>query len=83
MVLSTVTLAALSAAVGIVGAFPFWPKAQQARQDSGRFATQYWANDYATLDYNDLGGGEYNVSWDNGFGGNFVVGKGYSPGGYM
>jgi len=54
----------------------------QARQ-GGNFANQYWENDFADLDYVSGAGGQYSAVWDNGFGGNFVVGKGYRPGGKM
>lgn len=47
------------------------------------YAIQNWANDFADVDFNNLAGGAFNVSWSNGFGGNFVVGKGYRPGGDM
>lgn len=49
----------------------------QARQD--RFTTQYWANDFADLDWTSGPAGQFNLTWNNGFGGNFVVGKGYRP----
>ncbi|OAG08259.1 uncharacterized protein CC84DRAFT_1140837 [Paraphaeosphaeria sporulosa] len=43
-------------------------------------AIQNWSNDFADVDFNNNAGGNFNVTWDNGFGGNFVVGKGYRPG---
>ena len=46
-------------------------------------AIQNWSNDFADVDFKNLAGGAFNVSWNNGFGGNFVVGKGYRPGGNM
>ncbi|KAK3208849.1 hypothetical protein GRF29_77g2227742 [Pseudopithomyces chartarum] len=46
-------------------------------------AIQNWSNDFADVDFNNLAGGAFNVTWNNGFGGNFVVGKGYRPGGDM
>ncbi|OAL03679.1 concanavalin A-like lectin/glucanase [Phaeosphaeriaceae sp. SRC1lsM3a] len=51
------------------------------RQNNNNFnSIQYWANDFADVDFNNNAGGNFNVTWDNGFGGNFVVGKGYRPG---
>ena len=44
------------------------------------FRTQYWANDNANLSWTSGPGGSYRVSWNQRSGGNFVVGKGYSPG---
>lgn len=43
-------------------------------------AIQNWANDFADVDFNNNAGGNFNVTWNNGFAGNFVVGKGYRPG---
>ena len=43
-------------------------------------SVQNWSNDFADLEF-DLGtNGSFSVDWDNGFGGNFVVGRGYQPG---
>lgn len=42
-----------------------------------RFATQYWANDKASLAWASGAAGAYSVNWSNPSGGNFVVGKGY------
>jgi endo-1,4-beta-xylanase len=55
--------------------------ALEARQNN--FATQYWANEFADLNWTSGAAGNYKVTWDQGFGGNFVVGKGYRPGGNM
>jgi hypothetical protein len=41
--------------------------------------TQYWANDFADLDWEPGANGSFQVTWDNPPGGNFVVGKGYRP----
>jgi endo-1,4-beta-xylanase len=49
----------------------------EARQQ--RFITQYWANDFASLNWTSGPAGQFNLTWNNGFGGNFVVGKGYRP----
>lgn len=66
----------------VVGVAPVGPQPLAPRQGGG-FATQYWANDWAKLDYKSGPAGQYSVTWNNGFGGNFVVGKGYRPGGDM
>ena len=54
-------------------------RALALRQNSFN-AIQNWANDFADVDFNNNAGGNFNVTWDNGFAGNFVVGKGYRPG---
>lgn len=66
----------------VVGVTPVGPQPLAPRQGGG-FTTQYWANDWADLDYKSGPAGQYSVTWNNGFGGNFVVGKGYRPGGDM
>jgi endo-1,4-beta-xylanase len=48
-----------------------------ARQEN--WATQYWANENANLDWNSGRGGAFDLSWDQPNGGNFVVGKGVDP----
>ncbi|KAI3316653.1 concanavalin A-like lectin/glucanase domain-containing protein [Xylariaceae sp. AK1471] len=40
---------------------------------------QNWSNDFADLDFDTGANGSFSVDWDNGFGGNFVVGRGYQP----
>jgi hypothetical protein len=42
-----------------------------------RFATQYWANEQAKLNWKSGNAGLYSLNWTNPTGGNFVVGKGY------
>jgi len=54
----------------------------EARQGSN-FAVQNWANDFADVDFVSGPAGQFSAEWNNGFGGNFVVGKGYRPGGDM
>jgi endo-1,4-beta-xylanase len=51
----------------------------ETRQNSFN-AIQNWSNDFADVEFHNNAGGNFNVTWDNGFGGNFVVGKGYRPG---
>jgi len=53
----------------------------EARQASSNTpnARQYWENDFADVDYVDLGTGAYSVDWSNPPGGNFVIGKGWQP----
>lgn len=55
-------------------------KASNLLPRQGGWAIQNWANDFADVDFRNLAGGAFNVSWDNSFAGNFVVGKGYRPG---
>lgn len=43
------------------------------------FTIQNWANDLADVDFENGVGGAFSATWDNGPGGNFVVGKGYRP----
>jgi hypothetical protein len=42
-------------------------------------AIQNWENDYASVNYTFGDGGEFDMTWNNGFGGNFVIGRGYQP----
>jgi endo-1,4-beta-xylanase len=49
----------------------------KARQQ--QWATQYWANEDANLEWNSGPGGAFDLSWDQPNGGNFVVGKGIDP----
>ena len=49
----------------------------QARQ-RGNFVVQDWENDYAIVDFINGPTGQFSVEWNKGFGGDFVVGKGYS-----
>jgi len=49
----------------------------QPRQ-GGNFVTSYWVNDFATADYINGPAGQFSIDWNNGFGGDFVIGKGYS-----
>jgi hypothetical protein len=78
VLLATLLTSALSAAGVIAGPlFGAQPKdALKARQGGG-FATQSWENDYADVNYTDGGAGAFSLSWDDGFAGNFVIGKGY------
>jgi hypothetical protein len=41
----------------------------EARQGGG-FTTQYWANEFADLDWTSGAAGRYSVDWNQGFGGN-------------
>jgi hypothetical protein len=75
-------LAVLSLASNVACAPTEGPLALEARQNGG-FNQQYWANEYAELNYTNGAGGKFALNWDNNPGGNFVVGKGYKPGGPM
>jgi endo-1,4-beta-xylanase len=75
--IATTALVALAAFSNVAVAAP--QPALEQRQNSFN-AIQNWANDFADVDFRNNAGGNFNVTWDNGFGGNFVVGKGYRPG---
>jgi endo-1,4-beta-xylanase len=77
--LATSVVGTIAAIAGVTGAFP---QPLERRQSSFN-SIQNWSNDYAKVDFQNLDGGEFNVTWDNDPGGNFVVGKGYRPGGDM
>jgi endo-1,4-beta-xylanase len=75
----------LATAAGLVSAFSFDQIGDKVRglaaRQNNNIITQYWANEYAKLNWTSGKAGNYKVVWDEGFGGNFVVGKGYRPGG--
>lgn len=75
IVLTLATLATAIAAAPTIGLFEQDDTDLIKRQQ--RFATQYWANDKADLDWVSGPAGAYSVNWTNPSGGNFVVGKGY------
>lgn len=77
MILSTILLTAFAAAAGVASVSTGEIQDLAARQN--RFTTQYWANDFASLNWTSGPAGQFNLTWNNGFGGNFVVGKGYRP----
>ena len=66
-----------------VDAVPQGPSSYHELLDrqSGTFVSSYWSdNKGEKVNYKNLKGGEYSVTW-SGSDGNFVVGKGYSSGG--
>lgn len=72
------TLATLAAGIAAAPTFgPFEQDDTDLIKRQHRFATQYWANDKADLDWVSGPAGAYSVNWTNPSGGNFVVGKGY------
>ena len=76
----------LSVAVGAVNCLNFDQVSDEVKsailaRQNGITYTQYWANEYANLNWTSGQGGNYQVIWNEGPGGNFVVGKGYRPGG--
>ncbi|KAH8173676.1 glycosyl hydrolases family 11 domain-containing protein [Sarocladium implicatum] len=77
MILSAILLTAFAAAAGVASVSTGEIQDLEARQN--RFTTQYWANDFASLNWTSGAAGQFNLTWNNGFGGNFVVGKGYRP----
>jgi endo-1,4-beta-xylanase len=72
-------LAGIIATVDVAAAAP--QLSMKPRQT--RWAIQSWANDFADVDFENGDDGEFSVTWDDGFAGNFVYGKGYRPGGDM
>lgn len=57
------------------------PQALEARQ--GGFTTENWSNDYGDVNFTSGPAGAWSAKWNNGPGGDLVVGKGYRPGGDM
>lgn len=74
---------AITTLAACVTAWPTFGFGPQERDElelvkrQGRIATQYWANEKASLTWNSGAAGAYSVNWSNPSGGNFVVGKGY------
>jgi endo-1,4-beta-xylanase len=75
--IATAALGAIATIINVAGAIQ--SPALEQRQNSFN-AIQNWANDFADVEFHNNAGGNFNVTWDNGFAGNFVVGKGYRPG---
>lgn len=42
-------------------------------------SVQFWKNDFANLNFTTGSNGAFSAVWNNRFGGNFVVGRGYQP----
>ncbi|KAI1817295.1 concanavalin A-like lectin/glucanase domain-containing protein [Poronia punctata] len=80
-------LSAIAATASCVSAGPIelpWGQVE-ARQwggggGNGINSVQRWWNDFADVDFDIGDDGQFSVEWDDGFAGNFVVGRGYSPG---
>jgi hypothetical protein len=92
MLLSALFVAAFAAAAGLASLSGDQPRplnvrdleasdleARELHSRQSGFTTQYWANDFASLNWTSGAAGKFNLTWNNGFGGNFVVGKGYRP----
>lgn len=82
MVRSAAYLLTVAAAVvsGVSAGLAEARAALAKRQTSGSpNHVQNWANDYANVDFELGNNGSFTVEWDDGFAGNFVVGRGYSP----
>jgi endo-1,4-beta-xylanase len=75
--IATAALAAIATVLNVAVAAP--EPALEQRQN-GFNAIQNWANEFADVTFRNNAGGNFNVTWDNSFAGNFVVGKGYRPG---
>ena len=81
MVQISTLLAALAAASGATAGLIQARRALEERQSSNYplNSVQNWSNDFATLDFKTGANGLFSVDWNNGPGGNFVVGRGYQP----
>lgn len=81
MVTITTYFTAFCVAAGVAIAVPIKDDRLdiEARQAGQSFSQTYWKNDYANVNYTNGAAGRYTLDWDNGFGGDFVIGKGYSP----
>lgn len=74
------TVAAAALVSGVSAGLAEARAALAKRQTSGRpNHVQNWANDYADVDFQLGDNGSFTVTWDDGFAGNFVVGRGYQP----
>ena len=81
MLLSGILVTAFAAAAGLaaVASDPKQAARDLEARQSNNFITQYWENDFADVDWTNGAAGKFNLTWNNGFGGNFVIGKGYRP----
>lgn len=87
MLFSSSVLVALSTAASVL-AVPFdsvkyqklAPRTGQGSGTSNGFYWQFWADSNTGVTFNSGAGGQYSVQWSQGSG-NFVVGKGWNPGG--
>lgn len=66
----------LGAIAAIVAGSPAGPVLDQRQE---RFTIQNWKNDFASVNFTSGPAGQFDVTWNNRPGGNFVVGKGYRP----
>jgi hypothetical protein len=51
----------------------------QDASSNTRYTATNWTDDFSDYTFKNLGDGEFTVEWDNGFGGYFVSGVGYTP----
>jgi endo-1,4-beta-xylanase len=81
MVQISILLTALAAVSGVSASLARARRALEERQSSNSppNAIQNWKNDYATVDFKTGSNGLFSVDWNNGLGGNFVVGRGWNP----
>ncbi|KAI8623699.1 concanavalin A-like lectin/glucanase domain-containing protein [Xylariaceae sp. FL1651] len=73
----------LALAIGVTSARAGLAVISNAVEERAPEATTYtsynYTDEFSTYDFQPGFGGEFKVTWDNGFGGDFVVGKGYTP----
>jgi hypothetical protein len=81
MVQISTLLTALAAASGASAGLIQARRALEERQSSNYplNSVQNWSNDFATVDFKTGANGLFSADWNNGPGGNFVVGRGYQP----
>lgn len=81
MVQLSTLLTALAAASGATAGLIQARRALEERQSSNYplNSVQNWSNDFATVDFKTGANGLFSADWNNGPGGNFVVGRGYQP----
>ena len=81
MVQISTLLTALAAVSGATAGLIQARRALEERQSSNYplNSVQNWKNDFATVDFKTGANGLFSANWNNGPGGNFVVGRGYQP----
>jgi hypothetical protein len=81
MVQISTLLTALAAASGATASLARARRALEERQSNSYpvNAVQNWSNDFASLNFKTGSNGLFSVDWNNGPGGNFVVGRGWQP----
>lgn len=81
MVQISTLLTALAAVSGATASLARARRALEERQSSNYplNSVQNWKNDFATVNFKTGSNGLFSVDWNNGLGGNFVMGRGWQP----